>query len=235
MKETRVKNFLELHKALMSYKKNSLWLFRGHSRETYKLVPKAGREPYKDYDDRLFFEAWKRRANKFVEQIPNDDWDWLAIAQHHGLATRLLDWTFCPLTATYFAVESYYDEDAIVYAYKSCNYIDTTKCKPFEYKGTTRYKPNGISQRIDRQNGIFTIHNPVTTDLLSVINDDQIIEKIVIDKTYRKELLFELSFYGINRFSLFPGLDGLSSHVNWHVANKAYWDDSDPFKELEID
>lgn len=85
------------------------WLFRGHSDSTWKLRPKIGREdvlgtPWEAASEIGLLEEFKRRARQFESGVDFDDWDWLALAQHFGLPTRLLDWTQNPLVAAYFAV-----------------------------------------------------------------------------------------------------------------------------------
>lgn len=232
IKEIRIENFGELHNTLTSYRKTNLWLFRGHSNPNWELVPKAGREPYDKYNDIPNFQAWKRRATEFLNGN-YDDWDMLSIAQHHGLATRLLDWTFNPLVAAFFAVQNYEDCDAVIYAYLTQNNVNTEDDNPFEQEeGVFKIKPKSAAPRIVRQSGIFTIHNPPTLTLENSLSEEHKLEKVIIDHKYRQELRFELSHYGINEFSLFPDLDGLSKQVNWYIENSSYW--TGPFdKEVE--
>ncbi len=85
-------------------------LFRGHREESWSLVPKIARLELRDNKDLLSTEQamlteFRGRALPHLEFQPRSNWEWLALAQHFGMATRLLDWTTNPLAALWFAIE----------------------------------------------------------------------------------------------------------------------------------
>lgn len=200
----------------------SRWYFRGQAKVSHKLVPKAGRPDFLGLDDRRIFHVWKRHAVSYLPTIPQElsDWDLLAIAQHHGLATRLLDWTFNPLTAAYFAIEDL-DEDGAVYAHysESLAVNPNTYPDPHSVTGIARLMPSSIVPRILRQGGIFTLHGPPETMMDVALPAGDRLERLVIPASAKREIATQLSHYGVNRMSLFPDLDGLSRHINWSFVN----------------
>lgn len=83
----------------------SSFAFRGVSRSEYSLRTSLGRlESRIDELERHILRNFRKYAHR--EAVPHDSvWNWLAVAQHHGLPTRLLDWTYSPFVALHFATE----------------------------------------------------------------------------------------------------------------------------------
>lgn len=221
MKNLRVKSFSELHRALERCRDNPFWIFRGQSNASWRLIPKAGRYPFNRVEDDYLFASWKADAIQYIIEKPRTDLEWLAVAQHHGLATRMLDWTRNPLVAAFFAVWDEGTTDAALFAFKPCEVINADYSEsPFrrtdERKNVFVWFPDAISTRVSRQWGAFTIHEPPQTSLY-ILKELEELMCIRIDRRYRNRLREELSYYGITRGTLFPDLDGLASYHNWNI------------------
>jgi hypothetical protein len=200
------------------------WWFRGQADETWSLVPKAGRAQYSLPDGRGYgrFRSWSRQAVAYYADIPENDWERLAIAQHFGLATCLLDWTYNPLVALYFACAEVSDKSGAVFCYNPDLFLDE-KIVDLETANCSgaAFVPRAISPRILSQRAVFSVHLPAAREILvkssGATPDQPNLAKLIVPASLKGALIELLNDYGISRVSLFPDLDGLSRHVNWET------------------
>jgi len=104
----------------------SSYVYRGLEDVSYDLSTSLNRLGESHLEKHLL-----RNFRKYsqMEDENKSIWNWLAIAQHHGLPTRLLDWTYSPLVALHFATNDFttFNRDGMIYA---INYYDAKKYLP---------------------------------------------------------------------------------------------------------
>lgn len=111
----------------------SKYAFRGMSDANYDLQTSLTR--LAGTDEKLeghLLRNFRKYARR--DSAPDDSiWNWLALAQHHGLPTRLLDWTYSPLVALHFATENIekYDVDGVIWF---VDFVKTNQLLPEKLK-----------------------------------------------------------------------------------------------------
>lgn len=213
MNKIKIESFGHLHTVIEErYGLDSVIVYRGVSSVNYELIPKIGRiNRYSFKLEKEILALFKKYAFPFLDDYPETEWERLAIAQHHGLPTRLLDWTYNPLAAAYFAVEEPSTEDSAIYVFDAGKILNIEKIPdPFKLKDIGIFDPMHITRRIPAQSALFTIHpNPVKSFRANSI------EKLIIPNSLREDFRDVLLVYGIHRGTLFPDLDGQARFIEW--------------------
>lgn len=231
------------------------WAFRGHSDAEWPLYSSltrylldygVNRQAWADQEERVV-RIFKRKAHLFLEHVPggDDDFQWLALMQHHGAPTRLLDFTWSPFVAAFFALERA-TKDAAVWALAMSQIWETHHNFPgvgsvwgddLNLRKAGNYRrfylnnkvpfvsygePMVMNKRLVAQAGTFVVpgvlDRPVEQILSSYRRTNKMAIKFLlrVDKV-RDEAMRSLYNMNITNATLFPDLDGLARSMAYEL------------------
>jgi FRG domain len=199
------------------------WVFRGQ-REKWPLRPTIGRgtSVYSIVREAQLLDEFKRHARQY---LPNShslsEWDWIFIAQHHGLPTRLVDWSTNPLVACFFACElSAHGKkhgEVTAISPREVGYLtsDEFAAGPLSISVTKFVSPTAVASRIISQRGLFSVHSNPTVAWQARGKR----EFFQIPAELKKEVKLLLMSMGVDSQFLMADLDGLTSTLKWRYDN----------------
>ena len=193
-------------------------IFRGHSSSNYELKTSVGRiNCYSlELEKKLFWE-FKKLYRPYTTERPETDLEIMFMAQHYGIPTRLLDWTFNPLIALYFASKDNGDNDGKVYSIKlhksfMVEQLEDTSLSInnlLNLKGCKYIVPHYIDARYSNQKSIFLFSDKPQNRFLFA--DKEIV--YLIRSEAKPHIRHELALLGIDNSFVFPTLDNLCQDI----------------------
>lgn len=218
-----VKDLLEINDSF--HYRNAMFpqkcIYRGLKQYDYPLTPGIGRLLNENLTKEKLLEIEKSILNEFKiasynELKATDDFILMTTAQHHGLKTRLLDWSLSPLVALFFAVEVDDKKSGAIVSYRVNEKInDFGNAKSiFDFKELNDYHfvyAPSISPRLKAQNSIFQYFKDPTLPF----DSESHLLKFKIPANRKTFIKRELHDLGITYASLFPDLEGLCKSINY--------------------
>jgi hypothetical protein len=215
--------------------------YRGHRDATWHLEPKLLRGASPAAESHLL-NRFKQHASLLLDHQPKSEFDWLFLMQHHGISTRLLDWSENPLVGLYFAVSSDTTEDGALWVLFPALLNSLANIRPtFEFEIPSfddtdlhNYLPSTIatdlrshlnpvaaiaprnSARMQAQQGVFTVSH---RDNIFIENIGPLgtlqdhVFRYIIPGAAKTEIRQDLNRLGITLFSMFPELGSIASIV----------------------
>jgi hypothetical protein len=246
-----LKHVEELKKKEEDNRNGADFIFRGQPVDE-KLLPKLGRPSLRlkkgkktlRQMEQLIILEFDRVGRPMAKLKPENLWDLLALAQHHGLPTRLLDWTYNALAALWFAVKKPPEKtdgrnrDGVVWLLMTQpgDFVDfslkpslsrKTSEDPFDGPSTRIFRSSVIDDRMAAQAGLFTVHKLLKKKKKFIeLEKNSLFSKRLwkfeVPANRFWVLRRQLNACGANYMSMFPDLDGLSEHL---VSRFSWMDD----------
>ncbi|WP_342428425.1 FRG domain-containing protein [Paenibacillus sp. FSL L8-0158] len=221
--------------------KKTVW-FRGHSNSDFQLHSGLFREKQNKLENFMHLEimAYRKFLNLGHLHHTERDWNLLYLMQHHGVKTRLLDWSESFTTALFFARSSWRTyQDACFWMLVPTSLNKLTRGKTqflvpyegplyedylFERNGvrfpenSTALYPVRNSNRMVSQQGVFTMQGnsmlPLDEEHDGALIRGGNLVKVNLPLTVLTDVDNFLLQAGVTDYTMFPDLDGLAREVN---------------------
>lgn len=203
-------------------------LFRGQNTDKcllpkiVRLAKEKGITPVQMNDiEQKMLERFKRESIPMLgATTERTDWELLSIAQHHGMPTRLLDWTASALAGLWFAVATdppNNEEHGVVWVLDGPNEkkFDSSD-NIFKLAKTYFFQPFHLDRRIVAQSAWFSIYRHNRSKFLPLERQDRYrnaLKRFIIPREQFDSLRQELRLLGVSHASMFPDLEGLGADI----------------------
>jgi len=247
--EHRVESWLELQEFLFGDMWNddlhlfrSRFALRGNSDASAALASGLVRLGGGVQLERQLMRAFRKYASQ--DAVPHDtEWDWLALGQHHGLPTRLLDWTYSPYVALHFATHNveHFDADGIVWMVdyvKAHERLPAPLRETLEAEGANVFTTEMLADvspelhDLDHVGDGFVLFVEPPSFDARIVNQyalfcatspidfdlQSLARRIVIPAALKWEIRDKLDQANVTERVLFPGLDGISRWLARYYA-----------------
>ncbi len=163
--------------------------------------------------------------------LSGTDWDWLVVGQHHGLPTRVLDWSYKTYVALWFALQKHAHEDSkpevwVLKPSKEDIIKNLEKSRPFQGNRTKLFNTNFKIPRIREQDGCFILFKYIVNSSKGFVPLERNtrlrkrIERIRIANYAAPKILEQIERQGIKESKLFPNIDEVARLVKKRIYRK---------------
>jgi len=247
-KEQRVESWSELQAVFEDVTYRS-WAFRGQPDASWQLETPLSRylrwsgvqEKYWKTQEERILRIFRRKAHNLLSKIPDekDTFQWMALMQHHGAPTRLLDFTWSKYVAAFYALSDPRSSDAAIWAlYPPALASYNKDFGPWNYGNLERYfipntksivaigEPHHMNQRLIAHSGTFVVPGklavPVDEIIASHVSQEALVKFTLATNQIRRDAIKALYGMNITYATLFPDFDGLARSMGFEL--ELHWE-----------